>query len=55
MEIDAKLIRRPPHFDGNEAAWAEWAFQTRAYLEALDTDISDALDLVDAATGEVPL
>jgi hypothetical protein len=54
MEVDAKLIGRPPHLDGNVAALADWVFQTRAYFEVLDTDISDALDRVDAAAGEIP-
>jgi hypothetical protein len=53
MEVHAKLIGRPSRFNGNEAAWADWLFQTRAYLEVMDTDISDALGLVDAATDEI--
>ncbi len=55
MEVDAKLMGRPPPIDGNGAAGAYWVFQTRAHLEVMDTAISDALDFTDVATGEIPL
>ena len=54
MEIDSKLLGRPPLFDGSEAAWADWQFQTRAYFETLDSDVSDSLEMCELATGEIP-
>ncbi len=53
MEIDSKLLGRPPLLDGSEAAWADWQFQTRAYFETLDADVSDSLEMREFATGEI--
>ncbi len=54
MEIDTNLLGRPPHFDGSEASWPHLSFQIRAYLETMDSDVSDVLELVALATGDIP-
>ena len=48
LTVDPRLLGRSPPFDGNEAQWTEWVFQTRAYLEVLDRDVADSIDLVEA-------
>ena len=56
LDVDPRLIGKPPVFDGTEAAWPDWSFQTRAYLEVVDAQVADALELVDnlTPTDEVP-
>ena len=54
MEVDARLLGRPPKFDGSENAWPDWSFQVRAYLETVHGDMGSHLDLVQAAP-DVPL
>ena len=53
LDVDPRLIGRPPTFDGSEAAWQDWAFQTRAYLEVIDNSVAEALELVDVQVGEI--
>ena len=56
LEVDPRLVGRPPVFDGSEAAWQDWSFQTRAYLEVVDANVAEALELIDnlAPADEVP-
>ena len=49
MEVDARLLGRPPKFDGSENAWPDWSFQVRAYLETVHGDMGNHLDLVQAS------
>ena len=53
LDVDPRLIGRPPTFDGSEAAWQDWAFQTRAYLEVIDNSVAEALELVDVQVGAI--
>ena len=53
MEFDAKMLGCPSVFDGSEAAWSDWSFQTRAYLETLSEDVATALELLSRQVGEV--
>ena len=46
-EVDARLLGRPPKFDGSEAAWQDWVFQTRAYLEMVHDSLGGHLDQVE--------
>ncbi len=56
LDVDPRLVGRPPVFDGSEAAWQDWSFQTRAYLEVVDPHVAEALELIDnlAPADEVP-
>ena len=56
LDVDPRLVGRPPVFDGSEAAWQDWVFQTRAYLEVVDPHVAEALELIDNLTpaDEVP-
>ena len=40
MEVDARLLGRPPRFTGNEAEWSDWPFQARATPMKVDALIS---------------
>ena len=55
MELDARLLGKPPRFGGSETEWADWSFQARAYMDLLDNEIADALDQAEAAGRAVPL
>ena len=54
MEVDSRLLGKPPPFHGRDDEWGDWAFQTRAYLDCLEEGMPDALDLIEA-TGDRPL
>ena len=32
LDVDSRLLGRPPTFSGDEAGWEDWAFTMRAYL-----------------------
>ena len=44
MEVDARLLGRPPRFTGNEAEWSDWSFQARAYFDTVNPSMADHLD-----------
>ena len=46
MDVDHRLLGKPPAFHGRDEEWADWVFATRAYLETLSEDIGDKLGVV---------
>ncbi len=48
-EVDARLLGRPPKFDGAEAHWPDWSSQLRAYAETMGDDMGAQLDTIEAA------
>ena len=55
MEVDARLLGRPPRFTGNEAEWSDWSFQARAYFDTVNPSMADHLDAVETNSERVIL
>ena len=48
MEVDARLLGRPPRFTGTETEWSDWSFQARAYFDTVSQSMADHIDAVEA-------
>ena len=44
MEVDARLLGRPPRFTGNETERSDYSFQARAYVNPSMADHLDAVE-----------
>ena len=53
MEVDARLLGRPPRFTGNETEWPDWSFQARAYFDTVNPSMADHLDAVETNSERV--
>ena len=53
MEVDARLLGRPPRFTGSEAAWSDWSFQARTYFDTVNPSMADHLDAVETNSDRV--
>ena len=53
MEVDARLLGRPPRFTGNETEWSDWSFQARAYFDTVNPSMADHLDAVETNSDRV--
>ena len=47
MEVDARLLGRPPRFTGNEAEWSDWSFQAGAHFDTVNPSMADHWDAVE--------
>ena len=48
MEVDARLLGRPPRFTGVETEWSDWSFQARAHFDTVSQSMADHIDAVKA-------
>ena len=53
--MDARLLGKPPRFDGGESAWPDWSFQLRAYVETIDEEMGTHMDLVESQPDQILL
>ena len=46
MDVDSRLLGKPPVFTGKDSDWADWCFSTQAYLETLGDGVADCIKTV---------
>ena len=44
LDIDSRLLSKPPRFGGEEERWEDWSFCVRAYLTTLSDSAADWID-----------
>ena len=48
MEVDARLLGRPPRFPGTDTELSDCSFQARAYFDRVSQSMADQIDAVEA-------
>ena len=51
--VDTRLLGKPEKWNGTDAAWKDWRFVVRAYLQAAMPTIGDLLDRAEGDTTQV--
>ena len=49
--VDTRVLGRPDTWDGNEKAWPNWSFMTKAYAGAIDQELSTDMTGAEIRTG----
>jgi len=55
VTVDARLVERPPRFDGSESLWKDWRFRMENWLGLIDRELPSLLMAAAVMDNSVPL